>query len=357
MLQTAIIADSENLNDWAERSEYWLSISDNAIRKPKRSEDNKSPLILNGHGVSMRVEKGALVIRDGFTHYPQVQSEYRLWPGQPALPARILLLDGSGTLSFDVLSWLATQGIPLARVKWNGEIATVASGSGFAGDAEKIRWQLETRADPIKRLEFAADLISQKLAASIKTLTEHFSHEREVRLAISQAGRSISTLQNKRFTDVNEILGIEGGCANTYFNAWRTITYDWKGIGKHPIPDEWYEVGGRAGRTKGKGPTNRNATHPVNALLNYAYAVASAQLQLQLIADGFDPSVGLMHETQPGRSAYVLDMIEPLRPVIDAKILFMLKYHKLAPADFIIRSDGVCRLSPQLARAVAALIK
>jgi hypothetical protein len=50
-------------------------------------------------------------------------------------------------------------------------------------------------------------------------------------------------------------------------------------------------------------------------------------------------------------------MIEPLCSVVDAKILFMLKYHKLDPTDFIIQSDGVCRLSPQLARAVAALIK
>ena len=357
MLQTAITADTENSNNWAERSEYWLSIADNATRKPKRSEDNNSPLILNGNGVSMRVEKGALVIRDGFTHFPQVQSVHRFWPGQPALPARILLLDGSGTLSFEVLSWLATQSIPLARVKWNGEVATVASGTGFAGDAEKIRWQHETRADPVKRLEFAADLIAKKLTASIETLTAHFLPEREVRLAISQAGRSIAILQKKQFADVNEILGIEGGCASSYFNAWQTVTYDWKGIGQHPIPEEWYMVGSRTGRTKGRGPTNRNATHPINALLNYAYAVASAQLQIKLIADGYDPSVGLLHETQPGRSAYVLDMIEPLRPTIDAKILFMLKYHKLAPADFIIRTDGVCRLSPQLARAVAALIK
>ena len=357
MLQTAIIADPENSTNWAERSEYWLSIANNATRKLKPTKDNNSPLILNGHGVSLRIEKGALVIRDGFTHFPQVRSEHRFWPGQPALPTRILLLDGSGTLSFDVLSWLATQSIPLARIKWNGEVATVASGTGFVGNAEKIRWQLETRADPVRRLEFAADLIAQKLAASIETLTAHFLPEREVRLAISQAGRSISILQKKKFKDVNEIMGIEGGCASTYFNSWRTVTYDWKGIGKHPIPDEWYEVGSRTGRTKGRGPTNRNATHPINALLNYAYAVRSAQLQLELIAEGYDPSIGLLHETQPGRSAYVLDMIEPIRPVVDAKILFMLKYHKLAPTDFVIRSDGVCRLSPQLARAVAALMK
>ena len=357
MFQTAITADTEKPIGWAERSEYWLSIANNATRKPKPTKDNNSPLILNGHGASLRIEKGALVIRDGFTHFPQVRSEHRFWPGQPALPTRILLLDGSGTISFDVLSWLAAQSIPLARIKWNGEVVTVASGSGFVGDAEKIRWQLETRADPVKRLQFAADLIIQKLAASMETLTAQFLPDREVRLAISQAGRSIAILQKKQFADVNEILGIEGGCANTYFNAWRTVTYDWKGIGQHPIPEEWHEVRSRTGRTKGRGPTNRNATHPINALLNYAYAVASAQLQIKLIADGFDPSVGILHETQPGRSAYVLDMIEPLRPVIDAKILFMLKYHPLAPADFIIRDDGVCRLSPQLARAVAALCK
>ena len=55
--------------------------------------------------------------------------------------------------------------------------------------------------------------------------------------------------------------------------------------------------------------------------------------------------------------SHVLDMIEPVRPVIDDKILFMLKYHKRAPADFIIRNDGVCWLWPQLAGAVAAVIK
>ena len=54
--------------------------------------------------------------------------------------------------------------------------------------------------------------------------------------------------------------------------------------------------------------------------------------------------------------SHVLDMIEPVRPVIDAKILFMLKYYTLDPADFIIRKDGVCRLSPQFARMVAGLV-
>ena len=167
----------------------------------------------------------------------------------------------------------------------------------------------------------------------------------------------IRVLNTKRFKSVQEIMGIEGGCAAGYFQAWSAVTYDWKGIERRPIPPEWYEFRGRTGHARGKGPSNRNATHPVNAILNYAYTVASAQLQIQAMAEGYDPSIGLLHETLPGRSAFILDMIEPVRPVIDAKILFMLKYHTLDPTDFIIRKDGVCRLSPQLARAVAALIK
>jgi len=70
-----------------------------------------------------------------------------------------------------------------------------------------------------------------------------------------------------------------------------------------------------------------------------------------------DTSIGLLHETLPGRSAFILDIIEPVRPVIDAKIIFTLKYHTLDPTDFIIRKDGVCRLSPQFARKVATVVE
>lgn len=356
MLYEPEISNSNDSN-WAERSDYWLRRCTASARKTKRHEDNPSALILNGHGVSMRIEHGALVIRDGFTHYPQTQIKYHYWPGQPSLPTRILLLEGSGTLSFDVLSWLAAQNIPMARINWDGTVATVASGTGFAADPEKVRWQLDTRADLSMRLRFAAALIVEKLTASIDTLRLPWFPAERVRLAISQMERSIGLLKSKRFTSVQEIMGIEGGCASLYFQTWGAVTFDWKGIERRPIPPEWYEFRGRADHARGKGPSNRNATHPVNAILNYAYTVASAQLQIQAMAEGYDPSIGLLHETMPGRSAFILDVIEPVRPVIDAKILYMLKHHTLDPTDFIIRKDGVCRLSPQFARKVTMVVE
>ncbi|WP_174286288.1 CRISPR-associated endonuclease Cas1 [Sphingomonas bacterium] len=100
---------------------------------------------------------------------------------------------------------------------------------------------------------------------------------------------------------------------------------------------------------------NRNASHPVNAMLNYAYAVKLAQMQIQAIADGYDPTLGIMHNSKRGSAALILDLIEPERPRIDAMILAFTHRRKFAAADFVIRANGDCRLSPQLARVVAQI--
>lgn len=88
----------------------------------------------------------------------------------------------------------------------------------------------------------------------------------------------------------------------------------------------------------------------------YTYAVRVAQLQVQAVADGFDPFAGIMHHTRPGFPAYAYDLIEPERPRIDAIILAFARSRPFSGADFILRKDGVCRLSPQLARMVAQTV-
>jgi CRISPR associated protein Cas1 len=40
---------------------------------------------------------------------------------------------------------------------------------------------------------------------------------------------------------------------------------------------------------------NANASHPFNAMLNCGYAVLQSQLQVRAVADGFDPTLGVMH--------------------------------------------------------------
>jgi len=157
-------------DDWLVRNKHWISEAERATRPRRRRERQKEPLILCGHGVSLRVDGGTLLIRNGLTHYPQQREEFRFFKGDPALPPRVIMLDGSGSISFDVLDWLAEQRVPLIRIDWKGEVVSVLASSGFSADQAKLRWQVETRADPAQRIEFATKLIAERSLIRSKRL-------------------------------------------------------------------------------------------------------------------------------------------------------------------------------------------
>ena len=41
---------------------------------------------------------------------------------------------------------------------------------------------------------------------------------------------------------------------------------------------------------------NRNTAHPVNAILNYAYAALESEIGIKAISEGYNPTIGIMHE-------------------------------------------------------------
>jgi CRISP-associated protein Cas1 len=144
---------------------------------------------------------------------------------------------------------------------------------------------------------------------------------------------------------------IEGRAALAYFTHWQELTLHWKGTGRKPIPREWYRVGLRSSFNG----LNRHATHPINAILNYAYAALESQVRIAAIGQGLDPTIGYLHARRPGRMALVYDLMEPFRPQVDALVLNFLRSHVFAPPDFPVDSRGVCRLHPQLVREVGRL--
>ena len=355
MLNTAIETEISDSQDWAERSEFWRDTSGPISPKRKARERPDAPLIICGNGMSLRVEDGALVIRDGFTHYPQAQTVHRLFAGDRGNPTRIVVIDGSGTLTFAVLSWLAEQRIALIRVRWTGDVEVVAGGHGFSGDRAKVDWQRRTRADDDARLAFASDLIRRKFSASLETLAAFVPESRRRDVAKRVHGESVEKLRQQQISTVNDIRGLEGQCAAQYFKAWEGLSLRW--TGKRTVPPQWQEFGSRSSfALQGMKPCNRAASHPINAMLNYAYAVKMAKLQVEAIASGYDPTIGIFHHGKKGNAAYAFDLIEPERPKIDAAILKFIADNEFAVTDFVLTRDGVCRLSPQLARVIAGLI-
>ncbi|MEM8917931.1 MAG: CRISPR-associated endonuclease Cas1 [Pseudomonadota bacterium] len=354
MHQSRNIIENASNSEWAIQSESWIAELVKLQKQRKLRERNPNPLILSGHGNSMRIDKGTLLIKEGFTHYPQKQSIHRFFPGDLDLPPVIMLLDGSGSLSFEVLSWLSEQSVSLIRIKWNGEIAIVCSGGGYAADQGKVDWQRETRSDPKKRLAFSSDLITRKLQNSIATLQKHLPQSDYRQKAIERATRGIDELSAKPI-DIEFVRSIEAQCASAYFKSWNLLKPQWKANSKFLIPDHWKGYRARTSVHQSK-PVNFNATDPVNAMLNYAYAVKQSQLQISSIGEGYDPTIGVMHHGRRNKPAYIFDLLEPERPNVDAVILEFVQSRKLSPADFILRKDGVCRLSPGLAKIIAAMI-
>ena len=338
---------------WADRSRHWSQRGARSKDKRARRQRSRDSLILAGHGVSLRVEAGTLLVRNGFTHYPQKQEQYRYFKGDADLPPRIIILDGSGSISFDVLTWLNEQKVPLVKIDWTGSAVTVISGDSFAANRERVAWQTETRSDRRKRMDFCNALIARKIGGCIQTLEESLRHSHAWDRAMKRAKDDLTRLANDPPETVNELRLLEAQSAVAYFRAWYATSLLWRTSARHPIPDEWRTAGPRFTRVYATG--SRNASHPVNAILNYAYAVLQSQVQIKAVLDGYDPMLGIMHFDRDGAPAFVFDMMEPDRPKVDRTVLDFLKSEALHPADFTIREDGVVRLNPELARRTAGL--
>jgi hypothetical protein len=82
--------------------------------------------------------------------------------------------------------------------------------------------------------------------------------------------------------------------------------------------------------------------------LNYLYALAEAEAVLACHAVGLDPGLGLIHNDARGRQSLALDLIEPVRPLVDSFVLELLEQRTFRKAEFTETTDGHCRLKAPL---------
>jgi CRISPR-associated protein Cas1 len=341
---------------YRDRCEFWgTEFVPKTARRLRARESN--PLVLAGHGLSLRIDRGCLLVRDGNTHYPAKHRQWRFFPGALDIPRIFVIIDGSGEITMDALDWLATQGVSLIRLRWDAQFVSVITTGGQAASADKVYWQKNTRDDPKARLAFAVDLIREKVNNTIRTM-EALPRTPTWDRAYKDTTIRAKWLERRPPRTIASLLGIEGVIAANYFRAWSGIPMSWKTTKRYPIPEDWSSYQSRTAVRDEVGRSNRSATHPVNAMLNYAYGVLVARTQIQLIVNGYDPTVGIMHDNKSLRGTYpafVLDHIEPMRPVVDQAVLQLIDETTFTGADFSIQNDGVCRLNPELARRVAKL--
>jgi CRISPR-associated protein Cas1 len=123
-------------------------------------------------------------------------------------------------------------------------------------------------------------------------------------------------------TDVDEIRGIEGTAARTYFDAFEhTIRADRGSF----APD---------GRTK-RPPLDRT-----NSVLSFLYALVRTECSAALEGVGLDPQVGFLHVLRPGRPSLALDLMEEFRPVLADRLAITLINRRQLKADHFEELPG-----------------
>jgi hypothetical protein len=141
-----------------------------------------------------------------------------------------------------------------------------------------------------------------------------------------------------------DLLVIEARASAAYWRCYRHLGLREARGGN--LPRSWLRF---ANRNKGaQFLGNKHASHPINAMLNYAYVVEAGRLARALHARGLALQIGFLHADKGGRNSLVWDAIEPLRPAIDARVFAYIASREFRRADFVPCGANVCRLDREI---------
>jgi hypothetical protein len=68
---------------------------------------------------------------------------------------------------------------------------------------------------------------------------------------------------------------------------------------------------------------------------------------------GLDPGLGLLHADQKSRDSLPCDVMEPVRPAVDAYVLSLLQSRVFTKSEFFETREGICRIMPPLTLQLA----
>jgi CRISPR-associated endonuclease Cas1 len=233
---------------------------------------------------------------------------------------------------------MAEQKIAFVQLNWRGRVQ-FSGNSGFSADPKLIRAQSEIQGTK-KALQLNREFIAAKFDASADTLLAVFGKNKISNEAISKIRLwKLKVLNPNTANSHGRILGYEGMAAATYYRAWHDLPLTWAGLWKRPVPASWSKIGARSMAWRRE---SNNARHPINALLNYGYAILISLVQTELVAAGLDPSIGFAHWRQRNPIPLVYHLMEPLRPVVDRKVLEFALSQTFTRGDFTINNRGGC---------------
>jgi CRISPR-associated endonuclease Cas1 len=290
-------------------------------------------LTLYGYGIRVTVQAGHLEVEDGIGPerrklcLPRVNHRLK----------RLVCISDDGFVTLSALKWLAETGASFVMLDRLGKVRVV-TGPTSASEARLRRSQAMAlsggRALPIARELMAAKLTGQQ------TLVRERLNNVSVANVIAELQDRLSKAES-----IDDVRAIESRAASEYWGAWREVPVSFPRRDLTRIPAHWLTFGPRHSPLTG-GP--RLSVNPANSLLNYTNAVAESECRLAACACGLDPGIGFVHKDTANRDSLALDLIETIRPAIEAWLLNWLMQEPLQRSDFSESVNGNCRISSDL---------
>jgi len=306
---------------------------------------------LFGYGIKVHVDRGHLTIHDGIGPARREARLPRIGHGL----RRLVVIGADGFVSLAALRWLADQDAAFVMLDRDGSVLAT-TGPVRSSDARLRRAQALAHQSGVA-LKISKDLLDKKLIAQEQLVREKLQNLGAAD-RIAEMRRGLPICQS-----IDALRPLEALAAKAYWSAWRNVRVDFPTRDLGRVPEHWRTFEGRESPLTA---SPRLAVNPPNAMLNYLYALLESEARLAVAALGLDPGMGVMHFDSPSRDSLASDVMEPIRPRVDAYVLDWITRGPLRREWFLEQRDGNCRLmasfalqlsetAPTWARSVAPL--
>jgi len=196
-------------------------------------------------------------------------------------------------------------------------------------DVKRRLAQLAIYFKPEVRFDLARQLVSAKIVKQRQFLSNALETRPDLRKHLFSAIQTIASIEKKLLSiDINsdmtaKLRGYEGSAAAAYFSAYTKLFAESLAF---------------------KQRKKRPPTDPVNACLSLAYTLLHFEAVSTCYMVGLEPLLGFYHEPAVGRESLACDLIEPLRPRVDAFVWSLFR-ERLLREEYFSMDQGRCILN------------
>jgi CRISP-associated protein Cas1 len=221
-------------------------------------------------------------------------------------------------VSTQVVQELCEQEVPITYFSGGGWFYGITRGLGLTNVFTRIA-QFRTAKDDRACLTFARSFVAGKIRNQRTMLMRN--HEEPPTPLLNRLRQAVNDALLAKSLD--ELLGIEGAAAASYFGAFSGMLKP--------------ETGSQS-QFDFQARNRRPPRDPINALLSLGYSLLAKDCTIAAAAVGFDPYMGLYRQPRFGRPALALDIMEEFRPLISDSVAVTLVNNRMLDESHFVRA-------------------